>query len=72
MYPTYELFFRGFFRDVIDDEQRISLWDLHNRRLANTFVGNKHDVYIIRGCFGGADDNYVISGSEGTSRSFPL
>ncbi|KAJ9085683.1 hypothetical protein DSO57_1011604 [Entomophthora muscae] len=44
--------------------QEIHLWDMMERRIIKRFTGYKQSKFVIRSCFGGADMNYVISGSE--------
>lgn len=42
------------------------LWDLANHRIARKFAGQKQRTMVIRSCFGGAEQNFIASGSEGT------
>lgn len=43
----------------------IQLLDIETGELIRTFDGQKQGEYIIRSCFGGAAENFVLSGSEG-------
>jgi plastocyanin domain-containing protein len=43
----------------------IQMIDLTTRETVRTFTGQKQGEFIIRSCFGGAAENFVVSGSEG-------
>lgn len=49
--------------NVVDNE--IHLLDIETASLVRTFEGQKQGQYVIRSTFGGAGQNFVISGSEG-------
>lgn len=49
----------------IQQLQEIHLWDLNNLKLVHKYSGQKQNEYIIRSTFGGADESFVLSGSEG-------
>lgn len=44
----------------------IVLLDIDTKRIVQRYTGQKKGEYVIRSSFGGADERYVISGSEGT------
>jgi hypothetical protein len=52
--------------NMADDELR--LIEIGTGDLVQTFRGQKQGEYVIRSAFGGADQNLVLSGSEGTSK----
>ena len=43
----------------------VQLLEVETAHLIRRFKGQKQGQYIIRGCFGGAAENFVVSGSEG-------
>ena len=45
--------------------QEVELWDLIECGIVRKFVGHQQKNYVIRSCFGGASENFVLSGSEG-------
>ena len=45
--------------------QEVHMYDIETTGLVQRFVGQKQRDYVIRNCFGGADENLVLSGSEG-------
>ncbi|KAI4131378.1 MAG: hypothetical protein LQ338_001263 [Usnochroma carphineum] len=45
-------------------ESEVHLIDLDTKDIVKRFVGQQQGNYIIRSCFGGADQNLIISGSE--------
>jgi len=54
--------------NMADDE--VQLIDIETAEIVRRFLGQKQENFIIRSCFGGADENLIISGSEGTFYSF--
>lgn len=42
----------------------IHLWDLKQSKLARKYTGQRQGRHVIRSCFGGIEDNFVVSGSE--------
>ncbi|KAK9469867.1 WD40-repeat-containing domain protein [Lipomyces arxii] len=47
--------------------KEIQLWDIQKIQLIRKCVGLQQDKYIIRSCFGGLSDNFIVSGSEDAS-----
>lgn len=45
--------------------QGVHLWDLRNRTLVRKFRGLTQGHYTIHSCFGGDNQDFVASGSEG-------
>ena len=45
----------------------VHMLDLHSRETVRKFVGQQQGNFMIRNCFGGAAENFVLSGSEGQS-----
>jgi len=43
------------------------MWDLQHRCLVRKFQGITQGVYMIHSCFGGLNQDFVASGSEGLS-----
>lgn len=43
----------------------IQLLDIESAEIVRRFVGQKQGTYVIRSNFGGAAENFVISGSQG-------
>ena len=55
--------------NMVDNE--LQLIDISSAEVVRRFEGQKQGKFIIRGSFGGADENIIISGSEGTDSSCP-
>ena len=45
--------------------QGVHLWDLKNKTLIRKFRGLTQGLYTIHSCFGGDNEDFVASGSEG-------
>ena len=45
--------------------QGVHLWDLEDRILVRKFQGVTQGFYTIHSCFGGVNQNFIASGSEG-------
>jgi len=46
-------------------DNEIQLLDIESAEIVRRFMGQKQGTYVIRSSFGGADENFVISGSQG-------
>lgn len=45
--------------------QGIHLWDLNDKCLVRKFQGVTQGFYTIHSCFGGLNQDFIASGSEG-------
>ena len=45
--------------------QGVHLWDIKDRILVRKFQGITQGYYTIHSCFGGVNQDFVASGSEG-------
>lgn len=43
----------------------VHMFDIHSRDTVRKFVGQQQGTFTVRNCFGGAAENFVLSGSEG-------
>lgn len=53
------------------NKDKIKLMEIDTGEIIQRFEGQVQKQYIIRSSFGGADENFVVSGSEGKSLSAP-
>ena len=49
-------------------DNEVQLIDIESAEIVRRFLGQKQGTYVIRSTFGGADENLIISGSEGQSQ----
>ena len=49
----------------------VQLLDIKTANVIRRFEGQKQGEFIIRSSFGGAAENFVLSGSEGKSSNLP-
>lgn len=49
-------------------EGEVHMIDIEERYTVRKFKGPSQDDNIIRNCFGGASENFALSGSKGTCR----
>ena len=52
--------------------QEVHLYEIDTLNLVQKYSGQKQKEFVIRNCFGGADENLVLSGSEGKFSRFPV
>jgi WD40 repeat protein len=47
-----------------DSRPEVHLWDLEEQAIVQRFRGHRQARYVIRSCFGGIRNSFVICGSE--------
>jgi hypothetical protein len=50
------------------DAQEIRLYNLEDASLVRRFKGHQQGEHILKSCFGGRFQNFVVTGSEGLSK----
>lgn len=50
----------------ISQVQSASLYDMRTQKLIRKVSGLAQTTYVLRACFGGVGENFIVSGSEGT------
>jgi hypothetical protein len=45
--------------------KEIHAWDVETKKLVQKYCGQRQSRFVIRACYGGAKQSFVISGSEG-------
>ena len=48
----------------------MNLWDIRDKTLVRKFRGVTQGFYMIHSCFGGVNEDFIASGSEGNLRFF--
>lgn len=61
--------FLGLLIDYRLVSQEIYLWDIHKGKIARKYSGQRQSRHVIRSCFGGVDNNFIFSGSEGENKA---
>jgi WD repeat-containing protein 26 len=41
------------------------MWEISTGKTIRKFSGHKHDKHVLHSCFGGIDEGFIASGSEG-------
>jgi hypothetical protein len=49
---------------------KIRLMEIDTGEVVQSFEGHQQKQFIIRSAFGGANENFIVSGSEGRFRRF--
>mmetsp|Transcript_35139 Transcript_35139/g.47990 ORF Transcript_35139/g.47990 Transcript_35139/m.47990 type:complete len:581 (+) Transcript_35139:176-1918(+) len=47
-----------------NETKEIHLWDLREKKIIQRYTGHKQCRFVIRSCLGGANEGFVLSGSE--------
>lgn len=50
----------------VSQVQSISLYDTRTHKLIRKVSGLAQTTFVLRACFGGVGENFIVSGSEGT------
>lgn len=48
--------------------QTLKLWSVKDRVVVREYKGIHDGKYVIRSCFGGVDERFILSGSEGNPK----
>lgn len=46
------------------EPEEVHLWDLETYQVVRKYIGQQRANYVMRSCFGGPDENIVLSGSQ--------
>lgn len=52
--------------------QGVNLWDIQDRCLVRRFQGAAQGHFTIHSCFGGVNQDFIASGSEGIMKQFRI
>ncbi|KAI0819085.1 WD40 repeat-like protein [Irpex lacteus] len=42
----------------------ILLWEISTGMIVRKYTGHEHEKHVLRSCFGGVDENFIVTGSE--------
>lgn len=48
------------------------MWDVKRKKLIQRYQGHKQSRFVVRSCFGGANQAFIASGSEGNNTTATL